>query len=63
MTSKTKEKKLIERMMSAYPYCVVSTKAVSEYIGQGGQVDVDAFRAWMQANGWWRTYYDILWLP
>lgn len=55
---KTRAEKLIEKMMDEYPYGVFSVEVAFEFIENGGQVDTSAFRIWMEANGYWRDYFE-----
>lgn len=55
---KTKTEILMHKMLKAYPYCIVNLKAVSEFIEQGGQVNVKQFKEWLEINGYWRTYFN-----
>lgn len=55
---KTRAEKLIEKMMDEYPYGVFSVDTAFEFIENGGQVDTSAFRIWMEANGYWRDYFE-----
>lgn len=55
---KTRAEQLVENMAQAYPYGVFAVDTAFEYIEQGGQVDIRAFREWMQTNGYWRGYFE-----
>ena len=53
-----KELKLMDMMLRAYPYCVINIKVANEYLSQGGMADSEHFRKWLEANGYWRTYFN-----
>ena len=54
----TRAENLVLKMLDVYPYCVVNVDTAFEYIEQGGQVDVEQFRQWLEINGYWRTYFN-----
>lgn len=55
---KTRAERLMDKMLAAYPYCVVNVKTALEFIEQGGQVNVKQFKEWLETNGYWRTYFN-----
>lgn len=55
---KTRAEKLVDKMLEAYPYCVINVEVAFEFIEQGGQVSVKQFKEWLEMNGYWRTYFN-----
>lgn len=55
---KTRAENLVDKMLTAYPYCVVNLETAFEFIEQGGQVNVEQFKEWLEINGYWRTYFN-----
>lgn len=55
---KTRAERLVDMLVSAYPYCVVNLETAFEFIEQGGQVNVEQFKEWLETNGYWRTYFN-----
>lgn len=40
---KTRSENLVDKMLMAYPYCVVNVETAFEFIEQGGQINVEHF--------------------
>lgn len=55
---KTRAETLVDKMLKAYPYCVINVEVAFEFIEQGGQVSVKQFKEWLETNGYWRTYFN-----
>lgn len=55
---KTRAENLVDKMLKAYPYCVINVEVAFEFIEQGGQVSVKQFKEWLETNGYWRTYFN-----
>ena len=55
---KTRAEQLVDKMLDEYPYGVFAVETAFEFIENGGQVDTSAFRIWMEANGYWRDYFE-----
>lgn len=55
---KTRAEQLVDKMLDEYPYGVFAVETAFEFIENGGQVDISAFRIWMEANGYWRDYFE-----
>ena len=55
---KTRAEQLVDKMLDEYPYGVFAVETAFEFIENGGQVDTSDFRTWMEANGYWRDYFE-----
>lgn len=55
---KTRAEQLVDKMLDEYTYGVFAVETAFEFIENGGQVDTSAFRIWMEANGYWRDYFE-----
>lgn len=55
---KTRAEQLVDKMLDEYPYGVFAVDTAFEFIENGGQVDITAFRLWMEAEGYWRSYFE-----
>ena len=49
---------LVDKMLRAYPYRVVNVETAFKFIEQGGHVNVEQFKNWLETNGYWLTYYN-----
>ena len=49
---------LVDKMLRAYPYCVVNVETAFKFIEKGGHVNVEQFKNWLETNGYWLTYYN-----
>lgn len=55
---KTRSERLMDMMLSEFPYIVLCADICQEYIEQGGQVNCIEFKNWLQTNGYWKEYYE-----
>ena len=55
---RTRAEILMDRMLKAYPFCVIYGEVAFEYIEQGGQVDVEQFKEYLKNEGYWEEYYE-----
>lgn len=54
---KTRSERLMDMMLSEFPFIVLNSDTCQEYIEQGGQVECTEFSDWLEVNGYWREYY------
>lgn len=55
---KTRSERLMDMMLSEFPFIALNVDTCFEYIEQGGQVNCIEFKNWLVANGYWREYYE-----